>query len=150
MTTNTLPIINFSREFGWNPLEMEQLGASPIISGDTPQQAVLHNFAAFFQAHGGQWPPPSIGQSCKDQNGNAVPCPSEQDNSKPSSGTRGYEPPEDGRIYPPEAQPGAKPSLELGVPDTGKTSSIVEDYLKRSALLLLAIVLIAIAVVSLR
>lgn len=150
-TTNTLQVFDFSREYAFNPIEAWLLGASPVINGDTPADNVIHTYGVYLRSHGydGQWPPASIGQNCKDQNGNAVPCPSEQDNSKPSAGTRGYDPPADGQVIPPEARD-KKPSLELGVPYEGKSNSYVDDLIKRFFLLVAAIVIIAIALVSLR
>lgn len=162
-TTNTLPILNFTREYSWNPIEAWLLGASPVISGDTPASNVIHTYNQYLRAHNfqGQWPPASIGQSCTDQNGRKVPCPSEQDNTKPSVGTipdnsGDWKEEEvwidkDGNIVAPNTPGATKNTMRVrgaGVVDSLLSNS--DNWFKRITLVAVGIVIIAIAIASLR
>lgn len=179
-TTNTLPLFNFSQEFGINPIELNLLGGSPIVSGDTPIQNVMHNLVAFNQAFGGQTPAPTNKPKfCSDKTGKVVDCnspdavpyneregvtndPSKQDpkNLPPDNSGDWYQEDvwtdKDGNIVPPNT-PGATNNPGIwkrgaGIGDTLQKSFGVDtnDWFKRIVLVVLALLLITVAVVSLR
>lgn len=154
-TINTLPLINFAKESGWNPIEAWLLGASPVVSGDTPFSNVGYSIAAFQQAHTQQ---PKF---CADRDGHVVSC--DSPNRVPGGKSGGENNPILNDPSVPGGQRGNQGSTIPGLPELpssgepGASSDLLkwfgvdgEDLLKRIALIVLAIVLIAIAVVSLR
>lgn len=157
--TNTAPMINFAREMSWNPVEASLLGASAIISGDTPLANVRYTLDSYYRAFTAQEP-----KFCADKNGRVVPCDSPErvrggrsggennpiygDGQYPGSGStqKGrycYDPTTNAPV--PEGTPG---SLCQDTPPTN--SAIGDDVIKRIALFLIALVLLAVAAVSLR
>lgn len=66
MYSQSLPLVNFAQEAGWNPIEAWLLGASPVISGQTGIDNALHTVTAFQQAHTPKF--------CADKTGKVVPC----------------------------------------------------------------------------
>lgn len=172
--TNTLPLFNFAKEYGWNPIEANLLGASAIISGDTPIQNVLHTMQTYTASFGGQTPAPTNKpRFCSDKAGKVVPCnspdavpydqrdgvtndPSRQDPKLPRD-PRIYKP--DGSIIPEsERQKDADGGIPLTREEADKfkatnekqSSSVFDDWFKRIALVIAGIVLLAVAVASLR
>lgn len=166
--TNTTHFADLTLEYGWNPAEADLLGASPYLNGDTPisfARFTLDQFANAFAM--GQDGKPKF---CADRNGRVVPCDSPErvpggrsgETSGPIIGTPPFTPddgwiPEeiyvdkDGNSVPP-GTPGAQKSTIFSKASGLKEAIGVtgDDLLKRGALLLLAIVLIAIAVISFR
>lgn len=173
------PAVSFQPMMG--ELAANTLGFSTVFSGNTPLSYFLGSvdrLNQFMTQRGGgiaqnsvpfqgQWPPASIGQSCTDQNGRRVPCPSESGDT-PRQQTPGAD------VYVPTLPPGYDPSNEPGdfsrTPDgiknpDGKTAGskcgtfdlkcqvgevFTEDAKKRLLLFTVAIIIIAAAIFSLR
>lgn len=153
-TTNTLPIFNLAREFGWNPTEASLFGASPIISGDTPVSNALYSVQLFGQAH--QQNP----RFCADKEGRVVPCNSPDrvqggatgGNSNPIYGDDAQRKidalpnrPDITQTYPDAIQKGIG-AITGVTPETVKETAA--DWFKRIALLLFALVIVYIALKS--
>lgn len=165
--TQSLPLVRFSRESGWNPVEMWLLGATDNITGHTDANNVAHTIKMFQQAH--QQP-----KFCADKNGRVVDCNSPERVQGGATGGRNNpiygdqtpsQPPDNsgdwrrdtiwtdgnGNIVP-EGTPGAIPSdmwsRGAGIVDT--LTSNADNWFKRVVLALAAIVIIAIGVASLR
>ncbi len=176
-TTNTLPMVNFVREYGWNPVEANLLGASAFFSGDTPVENVLGSIGAFREAHGFA---PQKPKFCADRKGKVVPCdspeavpyseregvtndPLAQGGSGSGSTTtapEGYKKKDvwvdaNGDAVPP-GTPGAQPT-DLYSKDAGVGATVKEylgldtdDMFKRITLVVFAVVILAVALISLR
>ena len=173
MTTNTLPMINFTREFGWNPVEANLLGASAFFSGDTPTENVLGSVQVYQLAHGIL---PQKPKFCSDKTGRVVSCdskeavpfdqrdgvtndPSKQDPKLPQT-PDGYTKRDiwadkDGNIVPPNT-PGAT-QADLYGKDAGVGAAVIgalgidaDDLFKRITFVVIGIVILAVALVSLR
>lgn len=173
-TTNTLPMINFAREYGWNPVEANLLGASAFFSGDTPTENVLGSVNIFQVAHGITAQKPKF---CSDKTGRVVSCdsreavpydqrdgvtndPSKQDPKNLPPIPDGYQKKDiwvdkDGNIVPPNT-PGAT-QADLYGKDAGIGAAVqsaigidADDLFKRITFVVIGIVILAIALVSLR
>jgi len=147
MYQNTMPLVNFSRESGWNPIEMWLLGASPVISGSTGLDNVVHTTTMFQETHKPKF--------CADKNGKVVDCNSPDRVQGGASGgdnnpIYGQNPKQSDSPYYPEAAIPNQSGEEQWLKDNPPKPGLVDDYSKRIFLGLLAIVLIAIAVISLR
>lgn len=173
-----LPLFSFQPMMG--ELAANSLGMSTVFNGNTPLSYFLDNvnrLNTFMTQRGsrigqrglpGQWPPASVGQTCTDQNGRRVPCPSETGDAMPRQQTPG------GDVYVPTLPPGYDPSNNPGdferVPDgiqnpDGQTAGTKcgtfdfkcqigevfdEDAKKRLLLFTVAVLIIAAAIFSLR
>lgn len=81
---NSLQLFNFNTEFGWNEIEANLLGASGIITGNTPVSFIrnsLDKYLMAFQEPVGQDEASRIGKTpsprtktCADKDGRIVPC----------------------------------------------------------------------------
>lgn len=153
MYDQSLKLIDFAKESGWNPTEAWLLGASSVITGSTGVDNLAHTVTMFQQAHTPKF--------CADKNGKVVPCDSPD---RVPGGTTGgtnnpiYGNPTQDNPYGDQIPGGVKPPNEVygdqipGASGTPKNANngIFDDYFKRIILALAAIVIIAIAVFSLR
>lgn len=156
MLNQSLPLVNFAQEAGWNPIEAWLMQASPVITGSTGVDNLAHTVMSFQQAHTPKF--------CADKTGKVVPCDSPDRVQGGATGGADNNP-----IYGQNQNnpygdqiPGVKQNDNpygdqipggSGVPQNtgnGILSSTIDDWFKRIALVLAAIVIIAIAVVSLR
>lgn len=151
----TTPLVNFAREAGWNPIEAWLMGASPVISGATGIDNLAHTVTAFQDAHKPKY--------CADKNGRVVDCNSPDrveggatgGNNNPIYGNPSatqdnpYGDQIPGGVKPPNDVYGDQIPGGSGTP-ANANNGIFDDYFKRIVLALAAIVIIAIAVVSLR
>lgn len=177
MTTNTLPMVNFTREYGWNPVEANLLGASSFFSGDTPTENVLGSVNIFQIAHGIT---PQKPKFCSDKTGRVVPCDSKDavpydqrdgvtndplaqggnGSGSTTASPEGYTKRDiwvdkNGNIVPPNT-PGAT-QADLYGKDAGVGATVkgalgidADDLFKRITFVVIGIVILAIALVSLR
>jgi len=148
MYSQTMPLVNFSRESGWNTIEAWLVGASPVISGSTGIDNALYTVTAFQQAH--QSP-----KFCADKDGKVVDCNSPDRVPGGKSGGDnnpvfgGGEIP--GMPRNPQQGDGKEiPGLPKGLPPSGESLPDFDDWFKRGFLAIAAIVIIALAIVSLR
>ncbi len=155
MYNQSMPLVNFSRESGWSPIEAWLMGASPVISGSTGIDNLAHTVSAFQQAH--QSP-----KFCADKTGRVVPCDSPDRVQGGATGGNnnpiyGGNPTQD-NPYGDQIPGGVKPPNDVygdqipGASGTPKYANdgIFDEWFKRIMLALVAIIIIAIAVVSLR
>ncbi len=140
MYNQTMPLVNFSRESGWNPIEAWLMGASPVISGSTGIDNLAHTVSAFQQAH--QSP-----KFCADKTGKVVPC--DSPDRVQGGATGGNNNPISGGNPTKDNPYGDQIPGSSGTPKYGN-DGIFDEWFKRIMLALVAIIIIAIAVVSLR
>jgi len=158
-TYNTsTPLINFAGEAGWNPIEAWLLGASPVISGSTGIDNLAHTVTAFQDAHKPKF--------CADKNGKVVDCNSPDRVEGGATGGNnnpiyGQNPSKDNPYG--DQIPGGQGGMDnpygdqipggSGTPQNtgqGILQGTIDDWFKRIVLALAAIVIIAIAIASLR
>lgn len=154
MLNQSLPLVNFARESGWNPTEAWLLGASPVISGSTGIDNLAHTVTSFQEAHKPKF--------CADKNGKVVSCDSPDRVQGGASGGQnnpiyGNPSATQDNPYGDQIPGGVKPPNDIygdQIPGASGTPQNVvgtgEDWFKRILLGLAAIVIIAIAVASLR
>ena len=153
MYSESLPLFNFSRETGWNPTEAWLLGASSVISGSTGVDNLAHTVTAFQEAHKPKF--------CADKNGKVVDCNSpDRVQGGATGGTNNpiYGNPSQDNPYGDQIPGGVKPPNDVygdqipgasGTPQNAN-NGIFDDWFNRIVLALAAIVIIAIAIASLR
>lgn len=172
MLNQSLPLVNFAQEAGWNPIEAWLMQASPVITGSTGVDNLAHTVMSFQQAHSPKF--------CADKNGKLVDCNSPDrvqggatggadnnpiyGNNSPQSPSTANPPDSSGDWHQEDiwvdAQGNQVPPNTLGATKntmwvrgagllSGLTSN-ADNWYKRIMLGVVAIVIIAIAVVSLR
>lgn len=166
-TTTTTPLVNIPRETGWNPIEMWLSGIEPNVNGAQDVNQLLNTI----RVYGASFQQPKF---CADKTGKVVDCNSPErvpggatggDNNPIYGQNPKTQPPDnsgdwkpetiwtdkDGNIVPPNT-PGATPN-EMWSKGAGVFSGLSFDkdnWYTRIMIGLLAIIIIAIAIFSLR